>query len=294
MNEKEEEVERIMQADWTNDSDDDNVSISKQSNSNNNETAKDDMNTAEINQDKNKSTKATDSSLPEPWVMQITENGQKYYYDKYTRKSVWELPDSVKKEMQKQKSNYVENSNKEMKGNTDKRTRDDKEYDHESVKKIKRETSVVKDQAYKIAIKNEHKTRTRYSTDSSKEKKKITGNSTLSRPSSSRRLEPYSRPSEFDRPGLRSRRSSPLPPPSYYHPYPYEYRPLSPPISSHHPLSSGRYYHSNRYDDTRPPRYYHDRRFYSPSPPPGWYSRDSRYEYNNRRNYEPYYRDYRS
>lgn len=65
----------VMQADWGNESDD--TSLEPQQ---------------KVSRENIEQEKIVDESLPESWAMHVSDKGEKYYYNKITRESVWEKP----------------------------------------------------------------------------------------------------------------------------------------------------------------------------------------------------------
>ncbi|KAI9483577.1 MAG: hypothetical protein EXX96DRAFT_616548 [Benjaminiella poitrasii] len=287
VNEKEEEDERIMQADWTNDSDDDNIAtVAKQIDADST-TIETKLETG-ILENTSKPLKKNEI-LPNPWVMYTTDKGQRYYYDKITRESVWELPESVKRRMQEQSKHIKETDRekgKDVKPNIDKEPH---RYEVTS-RNIKKNNRATEHQSSKTKSQND-KNKQDKPTTQYKEIEKNDYSSVRSRTETSYPRRTHSR--------SRTRRpSSPYRYPFHYNHYEYRAFPshhLSPLTSLPPPISSSRYYYhrlgSSWYDDSSsryPPSRYCPERFRFLSPP-------DRYPRYNRGDYESYdyYRSYR-
>lgn len=99
----------VMQADWGNESDDASTEVDRKPK----ETAVVTTTTAVTATATAAATKIKqDESLPENWAMHVSDKGEKYYYNKITRESVWEKP--TKKEIIEEKQVIVkDNINKD-------------------------------------------------------------------------------------------------------------------------------------------------------------------------------------
>jgi hypothetical protein len=206
----------VMRADWGNESDDASTEVDR----------------------KPKETKIPtkeEESLPENWVMHVSDKGEKYYYNKITRESVWETP--TKKEIIEEKQVIIKDDI-----NKDRNT--------SPIRKESSQRPVVNKRKFVLPDREEPRLPNTLANRISYSHRKSTNELG------------YSRRFESDR--LRER---PLPPPlpRSHHRYNNGPPPSGPPLPPH----PDRYYRSNTRDSwAHHSPYRHHQMDYAPLPPP--------------------------
>lgn len=301
----EDDEERIMQADWGNESDDedDKVIMEKQHKR---------LSTVEREE-----IERADRESKGTWIKHTTDNGRPYYYNSITRQSVWEIPKcaaavATTTSPAATLATNTNNTKKSAKTDpaTDTCTRSDRSHSHEipsssrqpqprstSAPTVKTSSNAATPDGHRynakekdgikvqVQTKNDvSTTSTNTNTEKGKSSNRATKSTKTTLQSTERRISYSSRElSREKRPRLdmphsnhrsgyitrRSRSRSPLPPPPprdlYYDDYRYHHRSPSPPPYRHYPPYE-------RYEGYYP---YDDRIRHSPPPPPP----DLRYRY---------------